>query len=178
MKSTALISFFICFLILTLTVGLGMGCSESGGKATASNNRISSACDLVSKEKVSEIFGTTFGKAEETQHRESDNIMMSMCTFSDSADSGMTTVSVMIVYDSAIIDPNKETEDFIKSVREELKDPNYQFETVQDVGGAALYDPSAKQLTVFDEGRKFIFMAFGKGPKQKMIDLARVIFSE
>jgi hypothetical protein len=177
MKSTPVKHLLTVFLILALTVGLGIGCSESGGKATASDGRVSSACDLVSKEKVGEIFKTTFGKAEETQHRENDNFMMSMCTFSESAD-GVTNVSVMIVYDSSISDPKKTSEDFVKSMREELKAPNYQFETVQDCGGAALYDPSAKQLTVFDKGRKFIISTFGKDPKQKMIDLAKVILSK
>ena len=163
--------FIISFLILTISLFVGLGCSEA-------DDRVSSACELISTEKVNEIFGVTFDEAKETQHRENGDIFVSMCSFSSSDPNSLSSCSVLVLYNPALKNPKVDVEDHIKSFREGIGDPNYAFESINDLGEAALYDSAMKQLTVFEKGRMTIYQAFGKDPKSQLVDMARAVLSK
>lgn len=161
-KTTILIA---CLFISMLTVCFWTERSNAG-------ERVSSACDVISKERVSEIFGEKFDEAKETQHRENGDIFMSLCTFTSSDPNSMSSCSVMVLYNPVMKEPAASAESHIKSFRDGIGDPNYAFEQIDNVGGAALYDQAMKQLIVFNEGRMMIFQGFGKDPKKQLIDMA------
>jgi hypothetical protein len=171
MKFVSARRFIVYVLIMTIPLCFGVGCSEP-------EKGFPSACDLISKEKVGEIFGVKIDKVKETQRNEKGDIKLSICMFFASDDSSPAGVTVMIVYDPSIIDPKKAVENHIKSFRESIGEPDYTFEPVQDVGGAAIYDPAVKQLAVFEKGNKTFYQADGKAPKTKLIEVARAVLAK
>lgn len=171
MKLLSVKHLVFCFLVMAFTIGLAAGYSEAG-------DRVSSACDLISKEKVNEIFGTKFDEAKEAQHRENGDLFMSLCTFNSSDPNSLDSCSVLILYNPSLKDPKVAVEDHIKSFREGIGNPNYAFEPVDNVGGAALYDGAMKQLLVFNEGQMLIFQGFGKDQKKQLIEMAGAVLNK
>ncbi len=134
----------------------------AGPAVAHAGDRVSSACDLLTTAQLAEIYGVPFDQAVEQRRIEKDGVLMTVCNYTSSDPAyAMASLGVTVVYNTHFKDPDESAERHIKSFREGVGDPNYAFEQVEGLGGAAVLDKAIRQLTVFTEGRMIIFQGDG-----------------
>ena len=143
------------FLIAGLAVGCGGG-GESAPKGSAATAPLQ-ACELLTRAEAEAILEGTVDEPERKAKEDKESkSWMSMCTYySPQKERG---AGLLIQTSSA--DPVKALEAHTASLKEALGDA-YKPQAIDGIGGAAIWDGSAKQLTIFQGAYKLVVTARG-----------------
>jgi hypothetical protein len=153
------------FLIAGMAVGCGSGSSssESGGESPSEGEAVMqplAACDLLAKTDAETILGGAVDEPQQNSQEDKERqSWMSTCNYySPQAERG----AGLLVQPSANADPAQALDAHVASLKKSLGEA-YQAETIAGVGGAAIWDGSVKQLTVFDDAHMLIVTVTGGG---------------
>lgn len=144
------------FLIAGIAVGCGGG-GESASKSSAAPAPLK-ACELLTKAEAEAILeGSVDEPTQQSKEDKESQSWMSTCNYySPQKETGIG----LLIQNSPDGDPAKALETLTASLKKTLGDA-YKPQAIDGIGGAAAWDGSAKQLTVFAKAYKLIVTASG-----------------
>jgi hypothetical protein len=160
------------FLLAGIAVGCGGGSGNGGGggenagQSAAEDSAATQplqACDLLTTADVEAILGGTVDEPRQTSRDDEERqFWMSQCDYyAPQQERG----AGLMIQSSANADPIKALEAHMANLKNSLGDA-YEAQTVDGVGGAAVWDGSVKQLTVFDGAHMLIVTVTGAGQEE------------
>ncbi|MGD8320870.1 MAG: hypothetical protein PVJ02_10455 [Gemmatimonadota bacterium] len=175
----------LCLLPLLLPAcggGNAPGDAQAGDQqeaTAASSVEHLKACDFVTSDQVSQVFGTDFQKGELKEHGTGpDERYFSICVFNGADPTSMVSASVSVRPTPDITDPAAALEAQVADVRKNAS-PDYALDPVPELGPGAGWDGTSHQLTVFEPGLMLIFGAQGREvTKEQVVHMATIVLGE
>lgn len=173
---------------LLLITGLAVGCGggdggsagsgENGGQPAAEDSAAGpplQACDLLTTADVEAVLGGTVDEPRQTARDDEERqFWMSQCDYySPQQERG----AGLMVQSSADADPVKALEAHVTSLKDSLGDA-YEVQTIAGVGGAAVWDGSVKQLTIFDGSHMLMVTVTGSGDEGAALETAKALAAQ
>lgn len=137
------------------------------------------ACDFVTADQVSRVFGTTFQKGQLHEHGTGpDQHYFSTCVFNDTDPASRASASVMVRPSPGLTDPAAALQAQVTDVRKNAA-PGYSLDRVPELGPGAGWDGTSHQLTVFEPGLMLIFGAQGREvTEEQVVQMASIVLGK